>query len=313
MKKGTDVCKNGFCCVCDLPDEILEVVFRNLRGKQRVTLARVCKQMKLVHDGLPWRYLSLSTQRLFRRGRYCEVPHWTADFVLAMKLLQTNKFLHLRTFQLFIDSPCFDSTKSAWWHPEYAAKYAHITLPSVKHLTIIVQRHNYAMLDGHCMTRFVRCFNKLSYVKIEGIKNISAKMVHHLFSTDTIETMCIRNCSLTRTAIGALRQKLQGTSTAWPASLQNLTLVFHQMVPIIRSLNNVPDPFNAISRLHYIDMSNSVIFMNAALMNRICECANIIVIFQKHLFDPAYWQFVHPLVHMNKSTIMTSTYQLPVR
>lgn len=206
----------------DLPCAILDLIYRLMRGSDRCRAAQVCKELAVVHSKCTWHSLICSMHRLAHRGRYCEVPHWSADLQLLKSHLQRRMLLDLVSLTVSLDAPCFEAEKTPW----VAATNDSFSYASLRHLRISAsQPRNFGRPAAHALTRIVAAFPSLEAVGFCGIRNLGLTTLMAVFnqSRKQLHHVEILNCRLMPNALSRLARWLSSDqTTVWPPKLRHL-------------------------------------------------------------------------------------------
>ena len=254
-----------------LPDAILDHIFRSLRGFQRILAARSCQQLKAIHEQCMWRSIKCSMARLTYRGRYCEVPHWTADVALLASLLRRSMLSQLRTLRLHIDAPCFEATRAPW-----IAELPSDMHCSLRKLVITVARHNYARPSALAITRILRMFPNLETIAMCGIKNVGGQALRNMFAAKRpVQNVELIDCTFCSASSLALTMLFTGNKP-WPEHLRTLCVWSETLYSIVRCCRHMSPFLTLPSKLETLNVTmHNNPFSDQQLLTTLLRCASL--------------------------------------
>lgn len=234
------------CPLVDLPDELLEAILKSCPTSQRSFFARTCTTMRRVHDNCRWSFLRCSMNLLFRRGRYAETPHWTADLFVLRRVLRRPMFAHLRHLVLHLDMPCFEHGLSPWIHPEHKASFEHGALRT---LEILGTRSGKCRTASSALFRIVQSFPYVHSVTLKRIGRVGCDTVNLLLKKSRpLEHLALHHCTFTDAARRSVTMFLATgprwngvLCMAWPDSLTSLELSGTDMSKILKTVSRILD------------------------------------------------------------------------
>lgn len=245
------------------------MIMRSCFYLDRGSLARSCRCLRRVHDESRWTFARCSMRNLLRRSRYCETPHWTADFVLLRRTLHRPNLVSLRHLVLLLDTRCFDATPTPWLHPDRKQKLA---LPSLESLEVVATRHGKARPSAHAVQRIVEACPGVRSVHLQGIRKVGNEVIRTLLQKSRpLRRLVLRDCDFTETCRRTLTQRLASPpewdeflGVAWPHTLEYLELTGSAMGQCIRTASRLlyDQPMNLPLGVRYLDMHDTVGMLN---------------------------------------------------
>ena len=209
--------------VTDLPDALLDMIFRALPGSSRCVAARACTAFRRAHHECKWFTLRCSMHTLVRRGRYCDMPHWSSDLVAVYRTLGRPPLTHLRRVMLLLDTPCFETRSSMCANTAaFLPRPGHRT---VEQIVVRAVRHNYAQPAAPALTRIVRYFPNARIIQLYGLKNVGVESLGAVFESRTVSSVTLGACTFTDAGRASLVDRFTvGTRAKWPVQLVSLAL-----------------------------------------------------------------------------------------
>lgn len=252
-----------------LPDAILCMVMDLVAGTDRCRFAHTCRNMTRVHAEYRWRSMRCSMYRLLRRGRYSEVPHWTADLAALFRLLRRPTFEELHHLVIVIDAPCFDTERSPWVHPECDRALATgLHRPPVQSLAVHVQRRNYGYVAPSAVRRLLTFLPALQTVRLTEIRNVGSEALRLLLDRPrTLRAVHLEGCGFTETARSRLVRRFTAGAAEdldemrrWSTHLTTFELSGAAAASITRTVERqlVDRPLCLPATLRYLDMRDAL-------------------------------------------------------
>ena len=251
------------CAFVDLPDALLGVVMSFLSCYECVQAARTCTTLRRAFAQCRLASISVSLSGVFRRGRYSERPHWTADLVALLRLLRRPIFAHLESLEICLDTPCFEAEGSIWMHPEYrqvATKFCTV------HTLVVRAEPNCTHPSPIALDRLLKCFPDVRTFGAQGLTSIGDGVLKTLlWEQAPIRRLALENCHFTDMARRLLIRLLVSsafTDAAWPRSLESLQMTGQGSVCVLwramRALTPILLPLNLPPNLRHLDIHDTV-------------------------------------------------------
>lgn len=235
-----------------------------LHNAERNVFTRSCHTLRQTFLSCRWAGLTCSMYRLVRRSRYCEVPHWTADTCMLLRLLRQPMFERLEYMRLLIDTPCFDSSPNPWVHPDVYKKSHSLPITT---LDITAIRRNFARPSPRALHRLVTLCTNLATICLSNIKNLGNDVLRSLLKKNRgLKSVSIRNCLFTETARNTLVRCLTSShpggynGVQWPHSLLHLEMTGRAIESIMRTVSRFLHdvPMNLPLHLVQLNMQGAI-------------------------------------------------------
>lgn len=253
------------CHVCDLPDALLEVILRFCTATDRAAASRSGSMFRRVHNECQWTFMRCSMHLLVSRGRYDDIPHWTADLVRFNQTLRRHTFERLQHLVVLLDTPCFSRGRSPWVHVEHRTRLLH---PHLRTLYITSTRRNFSKPEPRALCRIIESFPNVTFLSLAHVRSVDSNVLHLILQKSRpLRNLILRECHFTQNAHRSLTLHLATDpdwedvlNLAWPSSLTSLEMSGHTVRQIIRTTTRLlhEHPLNLPRKLRYLDLGDAI-------------------------------------------------------